>query len=101
MSAVLDGPTARRLGSFVKRVEEILLFIKEFVERGWVLPRTRNEDAGGGGGGGGGFSIAGTSLGNLQGLSVLAFGNLFPDLVEKLEPHFRSYILHGKCNVYI
>lgn len=85
----VEGSTTQRLQAFADRAEEIMEFIKEFILKNDIPPIRAN-------GKGGGFVLCGWSLGNLQGLSVLGFGNRFPGLVEKLEPYFRSYILYGR-----
>lgn len=86
VQTVIDGPTEKRIQALAERAEEILLFIKQFIDINNIPPISTN--------GGGGFSLCGWSLGNVQGLSVLAFGNRYPDLVEKLSPYLRNYILY-------
>lgn len=87
VNTVIDGPTEKRLQALAERAGEILLFIKQFIDINNTPPISSS--------GGGGFSLCGWSLGNMQGLSVLAFGNRFPDLVEKLTLYLRNYILYG------
>lgn len=90
IKASLEGPTEKRLQAFAERAEEILLFIQEFITINNIPPISSS---------GGGFSLSGWSLGNMQGFSVLGFGNLYPDIVRKLEPYFRTYIQYGKRTV--
>ncbi|GJJ10594.1 hypothetical protein Clacol_004821 [Clathrus columnatus] len=92
IKAVTHGSTEQRIQTFTERAGEIMEFIKEFIDKNNIPPNS--------GTGGGGFSLSGWSLGNLQGFSVLAFGNRFPDLVEKLTPYFRSYISYETTVVF-
>ncbi|GJJ06165.1 hypothetical protein Clacol_000354 [Clathrus columnatus] len=85
--AVTHGSTEQRVQAFTDRAGEIMKFIEEFINKNSIPPISANSS-------GGGFSLCGWSLGNLQGLSVLAFGNRFPDLAKQLTPYFRSYIYY-------
>lgn len=83
IKAFMEGPTEKRLQVLRERGYEILSFIDQFIRINKIPPISRN---------GGGFSLLGWSLGNLQGLSALAFANDFPDLVGRLSSYIRSYI---------
>lgn len=85
VKTTIEGPTEKRLEALKKRGLETLVFIDEFIKMNKIPSISLN---------GGGFSLLGWSLGNVQGMTTLAFANDFPELVGRLSSYFRSYILY-------
>jgi len=93
LDSLRNGDMKTKKDFLKQRALEVALFMDKFITQNGVPKASA-------GGTEGGIALAGWSIGNVTGLSVVALAKDFPkDLTDRLEPYFKSLILYGISHI--